>query len=124
MSGTAILKDFISGRVDLAAFTGKKCLRDFYRWYRETNVHLIVPPRIDEATSTVSVPYFPVSATRAVFRGDTEKTAREKAKRWLRTKEECKGKGTICVHYEHVFFIPPKLGSKDRSCVIALFLSE
>lgn len=118
----ARLTPYINGRVDLIEFAGKKCLRDFYRWYRKTDVHLIVPPRLDEKAPSVSAPYFPVSVTRAVFREETEKIAREKARKWLRLREACKK--NLCVHYEHMFFIPPKIGSKERNCVVTLFLSE
>jgi len=102
----ARLTPFINGRVDLIEFTGKKCLRDFYRWYRKTNVHLIVPPRLEGKSLSISAPYFPVSVTRVVFREETEKMARDKARKWLKSREACRK--DLCVHYEHMFFIHRK----------------
>lgn len=114
------LQKFFAKQMDSIDFVGETSIEDFWKWYCQHDVRLLLPPYINAHKKIVNAIFIPLQGVRRrVFRGKNMEKVREKVEKWQ--KDKCGKKS--CVHDEWYASFCCSFSTEERVHVATIFYS-
>lgn len=97
MENVKNLQKFFAKKMDSVDFEGENSIQEFWEWYCENDVRLLLPPYINFRKKSVNAIFIPLKdVRREVFQSKSREKLQEKVEKWQKT--ECGKKS--CVYDE------------------------